>query len=718
MQKRVLLIFVVTVFLCHYTWSQQNNNWYFGRGAGITFNSLPGKPIPSPLPKGPMIADEGSAAISDANGKLLFYTNGITVYNKNHAIMLNGEGLLGNLSSCQSSIIVPVPGNDSLFYIFTTDAIENSFASGYNYSIVNMRRNGGLGEVVTKNVLLASSCTERLTAARHRNGVDIWVITNDNSSNIFRAWLVSCNGLQPNAVVSIVGQVLNQHLLTNTGMMKISPDGTQLCQTHFPEFDGNAGSGNFFQLFDFDNSTGQLSNSRTIALPATKINSCEFSPDSRFLYLTRPAQKSVDQVECKLPSVANIISSRVTIDVAPFGYYGIQIAPDEKIYFSSEFGRFLGAVNKPNEKGLSCDFQKEQVPLNEFAAHLGLPACINDMAYSPTNGFDYTIIDSCAGIVQFNAYTSMPGTISWSWDFGDGNTSNVQNPLHTFNPSNGSYNVKIRISSSAGCGTVERSRIITPYNRSLTLSFDLVKRCDSGYVRFINMNMPLEPGDQFTWDFGDGNTSTDVNPIHSYNSNDTFIVKLTLTGATSCRSGTMKDTIVLMPFQMTVSPVQQVLLGQSVQLFADAVSDLPINYQWTPSTWLNNPSIPRPVASPLRDTTYVIFAKDQQGCTLEDSVEVKVIDPTEIFVPTGFTPNNDGLNDIIRPFYGTKFTLKEFAIFNRWGNKIFTTNVRGNGWNGKLKNVVQTSGVYVWIFKAVDETGKTIERKGSFVLIR
>jgi hypothetical protein len=136
--RKSTIIFLSHFFICFALQAQQNNNWYFGQRAGIRFSGSPGQVTPVTLTDGAMITDEGSAAISDSNGQLLFYTNGITVFNRQHQVMLNGNDLKGNISSCQAVIIVPVPGNDSIYYIFTTDAIENNFSSGYNYSIVNM----------------------------------------------------------------------------------------------------------------------------------------------------------------------------------------------------------------------------------------------------------------------------------------------------------------------------------------------------------------------------------------------------------------------------------------------------------------------------------------------------------------------------------------------------------------------------------------------------
>ncbi|MBK6935601.1 MAG: gliding motility-associated C-terminal domain-containing protein [Chitinophagaceae bacterium] len=99
-------------------------------------------------------------------------------------------------------------------------------------------------------------------------------------------------------------------------------------------------------------------------------------------------------------------------------------------------------------------------------------------------------------------------------------------------------------------------------------------------------------------------------------------------------------------------------------------------------------------------------------------MKLTVVELDDIYVPTGFTPNNDGKNDLLIPLMASKYTLKEFSVFNRWGQKVFTTAATGDGWNGKQKGVLNDSGVYIWILKATDETGKLIEKKGSAVLIQ
>lgn len=697
--------------------SQQNNVWYFGHRAGIDFNSSGSLPVPHVINDGVMDTNEGCSSICGSDGKILFYSNGVTVYNKLHQVMLNGDGLMGNNSSVQSCIIVPQPGNDSIFYIFTADAIENSFANGYNYSIVNMRHDNGKGEVVTKNVPLYPSCTERLVAARHANGTDVWVITNDNNSNIFRAWLINCGGLQTPAVVSSAGLVMDQHFSTNNGMLKISPDTRQMCQTHFPEPDVTVFTPNFIQLFDFDNATGIISNGRTVAIPGTRIISCEYSADSKMLYLTNPGGRTIEQVEAKLATPAAIVASRISIPTPNSGYYGIQLGPDSKIYLA-EPGDHIGAINRPEIKGAGCNYVQNQLMVTPGVSFLSLPSYINDLSSNPNNGFTYTILDSCSGRVQFNGVTTMSGGVTWSWDFGDGNTSNLQNPVHSFTPANQSYTVRLKINSAAGCGYIERTKVILPGGLAATAAFDFISKCDSGYVRFTNLSAitPDTATVRYLWTFDDGNTSAVKNPIHSFPSAGIYTVRLDVLTSTPCLNKSVSHTLNLEILNITASPDQEVDAGQPVNL---SVSGGGNSFTWTPDTWLSDPSIANPVSTPGNNITYKVVVRNDAGCSDSDYVSIKVRPLPGIYMPTGFTPNNDGLNDLIRPTITKEFTLHYFTIYNRWGAKVFETTEKGKGWNGMLNGVPQDGNVYVWVISATDtRNGQRHDLKGTFVIIR
>ncbi len=710
-----ILLIVLAFFITH-AHAQYDNNWYFGRKAGLSFNVAAGQPIPQVLSNGMLISSEASASISDENGNLLFYTNGVEVYNRNHQLMVNGDNLGGNISACQMSI-VPHPGDPNLFYIFSADAFENDFLNGYRYSIVDISQAGGNGVVISKNNLLWSSCTERMATIRHANGVYVWLITNDSESDIFRAWLIDCNGLQSTPVVSTVGIVVNQHALSNVGVLKASPDGNYLCQAHFPGPGGN--QSNFLQLFDFDNATGILSNAKMITLPQTKYNHCEFSPNSAFLYATRREDKQLDQLEITLPTAAAIQASRVSFPTGN-SFYDIQLAVDEKIYLT-QAGPMLGVINFPNQKGIACGFQPSVIDLSPGAAMIGLPSHINDIVGSPANGFEYTILDNCTGEVQFSASTTLPPIISWQWDFGDGNFSNLQNPVHIFADPSQVYKVKLTITSVSACGKISRTRQVFPSGFvPQTLDFSFVNVCDSGYYRFTNNSSGiLQPGISYLWDFGDGGTSTDIHPVHTYIKDSTFNVKLKMLTGSPCFDDSITIPVQVQTFLINTIPSQTINYGESIRL---TTTGPPATYTWDPPTWLNNSTIQNPVAKPKETILYKVTATNANNCRSEDTVRITVKLPddiNDIYVPGGFTPNNDGRNDLIRPFLPRAYTLLEFSVYNRWGQRIFTTSVKEEGWNGKLNEVLQDSGVYVWVLQAEETiTGKRQERKGTFMLIR
>jgi gliding motility-associated-like protein len=163
-----------------------------------------------------------------------------------------------------------------------------------------------------------------------------------------------------------------------------------------------------------------------------------------------------------------------------------------------------------------------------------------------------------------------------------------------------------------------------------------------------------------------------------------------------------------------VPPGQTIDAGQTVQLFVTGNGS---SYQWSPPQWLSNPNIQNPVARPQNDITYVVTVTNDAGCKGIDSVAIHLHPIDGIYVPTGFTPGNDGKNDVIMPVMGTQYTLEEFSIYNRWGQKVFSTNVYGKGWDGKLNGQIQSGGVYVWIMKVTDPLKKKIEKKGTLTLI-
>ncbi|MEX1201771.1 MAG: PKD domain-containing protein [Ferruginibacter sp.] len=158
-----------------------------------------------------------------------------------------------------------------------------------------------------------------------------------------------------------------------------------------------------------------------------------------------------------------------------------------------------------------------------------------------------------------------------------------------------------------------------------------------------------------------------------------------------------------------------VVLGQPLQLTATGGD----YYSWTPPTWLNDPTIFNPLALPQDNIDYVLRVANNQGCFDLDTIRVKVfkIDP-DILVPTGFSPNKDGNNEIFKPIPIGIRSLDFFRVYNRWGQLIFSTAQIGAGWDGTYGGAEQGPGTYVWYVSGTNYLGNKLEKKGTVVLIR
>ncbi|MEO7047696.1 MAG: PKD domain-containing protein [Ferruginibacter sp.] len=158
-----------------------------------------------------------------------------------------------------------------------------------------------------------------------------------------------------------------------------------------------------------------------------------------------------------------------------------------------------------------------------------------------------------------------------------------------------------------------------------------------------------------------------------------------------------------------------VVINQPLQLNATGS----INYLWTPPTWLSNPNISNPVSLPKENIVYAVKVSDAQGCFDLDTINVRLFKVApDLYVPTAFSPDGDGINDIFRPIALGIRSLELFSVYNRWGQLVYSTTQIGQGWNGKFNAADQPAGTFVWYAEATDYLGKKIKKKGSVILIR
>jgi gliding motility-associated-like protein len=161
-----------------------------------------------------------------------------------------------------------------------------------------------------------------------------------------------------------------------------------------------------------------------------------------------------------------------------------------------------------------------------------------------------------------------------------------------------------------------------------------------------------------------------------------------------------------------------VVVGQPLQFHATGG----VGYLWSPSTWLNKSDIPDPVAiynEEIENIRYKVDVFNEANCVDSAFVSVKIFKTKpQVFVPTAFTPDGDGKNDMFRPIAVGITRIEYFRVYNRWGQLVFSTTVNGKGWDGKIGGKDQGSGTFVWLVRGADFTGKTFFAKGTVTLIR
>jgi len=334
------------------------NIWYFGNGAGLDFSS--GSPVA--ITNGALHTYEGCASMCDLNGNLLMYTDGDTIWDRNHNPMPNGTGLMGCYSSSQSCIIIPKPMSNNLFYVFTVDCGENNGSLGLRYSIIDMNLNSGYGDITTKNILLYAPATEGLTATKVCD-TTVWLASHEINSNKFYTFKITPSGINTTPIISSIGSSYNDYVV----YMRFSPNGKMLasCFTFGDE------------LYLFDSNTGIVSNNITLLGQITTGYSPAFSSDNTKLYITNNGDKVI-QYDVSIYNSSTIINSQVVVsDSIPTwdnsSFWAISNAPDYKMYIAGYEMDSISSISYPNLNGISCYFQKRNVSLSLKHSQLGLP---------------------------------------------------------------------------------------------------------------------------------------------------------------------------------------------------------------------------------------------------------------------------------------------------------------------------------------------------------
>lgn len=281
--------------------------------------------------------------------------------------------------------------------------------------------------------------------------------------------------------------------------------------------------------------------------------------------------------------------------------------------------------------------------------------------------------------------------------------------------SSGSYSVTI--TDSNGCTVIKESTLIdpVPVSAEFTIEEPNCNPTNSGIINASSVDGGTGP---YLYAYDGGEFTS--NPIYADLLPGQYSVAIE--DAYGCRFEESFELLEPNTLVLDLEEQLEICLGDSIQIIPFVNLDN-LQYSWSTTSNISCFDCPRPYARPFDDGTYHLTAIMPNGCERSDSVLVTVSKFRKIYFPNVFSPNNDGINDIFRPFSSKEVgQILEFEVYNRWGSQVASfRNLAPNsftGWNGKLNNEIVDMGVYVWRAKVEYLDGEVIDYKGDVTLVR
>lgn len=381
-----------------------NNNWVFGGAqligdtaiqAVMNVSFSTGVPNSSKFPPTDYYMDLAIATISDSVGNLVLYTNGVHLKNAQHEIVQNG-GYLPNSNNWmqifpenQGVLLLPRPGHDKQYLLFTADIFgfiyppTGTFRSGSSnltYSVINMALNNGKGKVVERktNMILDTLSGGQITAVKHANGRDWWVLTSRYNINQYYAFLITPDGFENYGL-----QSFETEMRVSLGQAVFSPDGSWYLRYNTVNNPYSA----WFDAYRFDRCTGQLSDHHHIKMAdAVEYGGVSVSPNSRFAYVA--VYDTIYQFDLQAPNLENSRTVVAAYDgfldniaeeigdtaLIPTRFFNMQLARNNKIYIScpDNSSHYLHYIDQPDSAGLACGVVQHGLRLPTLHVH-GMP---------------------------------------------------------------------------------------------------------------------------------------------------------------------------------------------------------------------------------------------------------------------------------------------------------------------------------------------------------
>jgi len=677
----------------------ENMNWHYGRNLSLNFGQTP-----LTLGTSQVNVMEGCSSVSDANGNLLFYTTGFKIWDKNGVEMPGATGLLGNgpvlygqtMGSGYKSVqIIKHPGNSQRYFVVSGDTQEVPVKKLY-YHEVDMSLNNGLGDVVPgqKNIeIMSSDVSEHLSVLSGTDCRTYWLVApKSNNGEQYYTFKIDANGFH------------------NTPVINTLPMNVQGIKEVFQTKDRHTVVGiSGYHLFTmaFDGINGTFSNFDTISTQIGTIQHYNSAPGmskdkTKFYFSNAATGNNVYQVDLNLlpnlGAVKNSMTEVIPVTPGNSNMFYLRAAPvGDKIYVihhvysNNNFTGYISSLDNASQPGAQVVYTQAALPFNApgnpYGVYytLGTDVVTNPPSDSLFNSASDTLLCEQENL-QLNC--TNPNASQFEWSTG------ATTPGITVTES-GTYWVK----SSNVCEIVFDTFKVTFIHPEVLLPADTTLCSGKSLV--------IEPvtnnADSYLWNTGATSATLTVSAP------GTYYLEVTQQG---CKAS---DTIHIEEISAYVTILQpDTLICNSMPISINATSNLESTFSWNDGTT-------GPVLTPGVSGKYVVTAINRCG-SFTDEVSVEVIDcACSVKVPDAFTPNGDGLNDVLAPLVasGCNMQVFNFRVYNRFGQLVFTGIRRGQGWDGYFKGRPAEAGTYMYYLEYKDRySGSSVQLKGDFTLMR
>lgn len=700
----------------------ENKVWIFDANNGITFDTLPPQGITSNMcyscvglnnPGENFEQYAPGASVCDASGQLLFYTDGSVIWDRTGQKMIGSYPTLGASSfmaritnGVDGALITMMPENPGKYFVFSlTDEWNNYPGPGFlYYSMVDTQLNGGLGDVIPGKrwILLDSNLAQRMTAVPGNN-CNVWLIVHSDDTNMFKAYEITWQGINPNPVISYTGvPAVTPWYDWDVGQITMAPSRTSIVSCYR----------DFVELYDFDPATGIVSNGWVVDSAAGDgLYGVCFSPDNSKLYVTRgqvsPVSYSpdcaIDELDLSLPTHEAIKLSLFNVagaSVPPYYQYAaggeLRLGPNGIIYFASVDGTpyWYNTIEQPDSYGMACQANLDQNEFPTANTFGGSPGMGNE----PVKAIPSPHADTAGSIAQDTCVL---------FDNGWSETLHApQGDFLTYVWNNGSADTMLKITKPGKYWVTCTDRcmdatidtfvikilpVFTLGNDTTVCFLPITLKAGLNDVSYlwstgsiVDSTQVTSPGTYWASASAEGCSYTDsiqvsLLTLHQDLGNDTLF----------CREA---------PFQMSLSA--------NVPVGADAI--------W--STGSTSPGIT------VTDTGSYWVSVTELQCEGSDTIHVGSEKCDCHFgVPSAFTPNGDGKNDVFRLVLEPDCPVQGYllSIYNRWGQLVYTGTNAETGWDGTFNGQMQDIGTYMYTIDfTVGTEGIHHYQKGDVTLIR